>query len=149
KAINQNTTHLGKKLGKEKANSKDIWDPDVVQEQASLEDELDSRPAPEYEYLFQQAVSAEEMFLGMGSKNTSTASCENLLVKIKLPGVKYSDVQLDVTDTFLDCRTPHHKLGLPLPHQVDSKNGKAQWDESKNVLTVTLRMIREYDFLQV
>ena len=39
------------------------------------------------------------------------------------------------------------KLGLHLPHPVDSKNGKAQWDKSKNLLTVTLRMLREYDFL--
>jgi hypothetical protein len=62
--------------------------------------------------------------------------------------VKYSDVQLDVTDTFLDCRTPLHKLGLSLPHPVDSKNGKAEWNDAKMLLTVTLRMTREYDFLQ-
>lgn len=37
------------------------------------------------------------------------------------------------------------KLGLHLPHPVDHKIGKAQWDGDKHVLTVTLRMVREYD----
>ena len=41
------------------------------------------------------------------------------------------------------------KLGLYFPHQVDSKNGKAQWDADKNILTVTARMIREYDCLNI
>lgn len=39
------------------------------------------------------------------------------------------------------------KLGLFLPHPVDSKNGKAQWDKTKGLLTVTVRLTREYDFL--
>ena len=29
-----------------------------------------------------------------------------LQIKIKLPDTEYNDVNLDVTDTFLDCRTP-------------------------------------------
>ena len=62
------------------------------------------------------------MFLGMGNKNPSSASCEGLLVryltsymalsyyglpqiKIYLPKTPYKDIELDVTDTFLDCRT--------------------------------------------
>lgn len=56
--------------------------------------------------VFQQSVFTEDLFLGMGNKNPSTASCENLVIKIKLPETNYSDVHLDVTDTFLDCRTP-------------------------------------------
>lgn len=39
------------------------------------------------------------------------------------------------------------KLGLHLPHLVDSKNGKAQWDKSKQLLTVTVGLVREYDFV--
>ena len=37
------------------------------------------------------------------SRNACLLNCQ---IRIKLPGVKYSDVQLDVTDSFLDCRTP-------------------------------------------
>ena len=39
------------------------------------------------------------------------------------------------------------KLGLHLPHPVDHKTGKAQWDGDKEILNVTLRMQREYDFM--
>ena len=39
------------------------------------------------------------------------------------------------------------KLGLHLPHPVDSKNGRAQWDASKCLLSVNLQMVREYDFM--
>ena len=39
------------------------------------------------------------------------------------------------------------KLGVHLPHPVDSKNGKAQWDKDRELLTVTVQLVREYDFL--
>lgn len=74
-----------------------------------------------YDVLYKQIVKAEDMFLGMGSKNPSSACCEGLLVskafhmallnnsfiqvKIYLPKTPYKDIELDVEDTFLDCRT--------------------------------------------
>lgn len=128
-------------------DSKDIWDAEAVPEGSEFEDIYDPRPEPEYDLIFKQAVSSEDMFLQMGRKTPATSSCEDIKVKIKLPGVKYADVELDVKNKFLDCRTPNHKLGLHLPHPVDSKNGRAQWDADKETLTVTLRMTREYDFV--
>ena len=38
-------------------------------------------------------------------------------------------------------------LGLHLPHPVDHKSGKAQWDGKTETLSVTLRMKRDYDFM--
>ncbi|XP_072170974.1 dynein axonemal assembly factor 6-like [Diadema setosum] len=128
-------------------DAKDIWDVDSVPEGSEFEDIYDPRPEPEYDIIFKQAVTTQDMFLQMGRKTPATSSCEDLVVKIKLPGVKYADVELDVKDKFLDCRTPKHKLGLHLPHPVDSKNGQAKWDGNKETLMVTLRMTREYDFV--
>ena len=59
-----------------------------------------------------------------------------------------AQVNLDVTDRQLDLRSPKFRLHLALPHPCDSKNGTAKWDSSKELLTVTLRMVREYDFLR-
>ena len=42
----------------------------------------DPRPQPEYDMVFRQAVSAEDVFLGMGNKNPTTASCEELVVRL-------------------------------------------------------------------
>ena len=48
----------------------------------------------------------------------------------------------------MKCNVMYYsKLGLHLPHPVDSKNGKAQWNGDKFLLTVNLTMKREYDFM--
>ena len=36
-----------------------------------------------YEMVFKQAVTSEDMYLQMTGKNTSTASCEDLVVRMK------------------------------------------------------------------
>ncbi|KAH9523335.1 Protein pih1d3 [Bulinus truncatus] len=92
-----------------------------------------------------QSVTSDDIFLQLGNKTPSTASCENITIKIRLPDTQMSAVELDVKPKFLDCRTPYYKLGLHLPHTVDHKNGKAQWDARTETLIVTLRMIREFD----
>nr|KAI8756698.1 protein PIH1D3-like [Biomphalaria glabrata] len=125
--------------------TKDIWSDGEVVEGSEYDLLTDPRPQPEYDVLFSQVVSSEDIFLQMGNKNPSTASCENMTIKIKLPNNKMSDVELDVKPKFLDCRTPNYKLALHLQQNVDHKNGKAQWDAKTETLIVTLRMIREFD----
>jgi len=61
---------------------------------------------PEYEIVYKQKVTSEDIFLQMGSKNPSTTSCEDMIVKIKLPGVhKITEIDVNVYEKFLDCRT--------------------------------------------
>ncbi|CAB4035022.1 Hypothetical predicted protein, partial [Paramuricea clavata] len=129
--------------------SNDIWGGEEVPECEFPSDDLDERIVPEYEIIFKQKVTSEDIFFGMSNKNPSTACCEDLVAKINLPETKYADVNLNVTDTFLDCQTPKYKLGMHFPHCVESKNGKAQWDSDKGLLTVTVPLRREYDFLDV
>ena len=38
---------------------------------------------------------------------------------------------------------------MHFPHRVESKSGKAQWDSGKGLLTVTVPLRRQYDFLNV
>ncbi|XP_069469162.1 dynein axonemal assembly factor 6 isoform X2 [Ambystoma mexicanum] len=129
------------------ATGNDIWDPEEVQEGSEFDDTLDHREQPEYEIIFKQLVAAEDVFLGMSRKDPSTACCEEMLIKIKLPETKSSDIELDVRDKFLDLRTLKYKLGLHLPHPVDSKNGRAHFVSDKQTLEVTLTMKREFDFI--
>uniref|UniRef100_A0A674JUB0 Dynein axonemal assembly factor 6 n=1 Tax=Terrapene triunguis TaxID=2587831 RepID=A0A674JUB0_9SAUR len=128
-------------------NRKDIWNTEEVPEGSEFDDIWDPREQPEYEILFKQQVGAEDIFLGMSRKNPSTACCEDMLIKIKLPDTKSSDITLDIQDKILDLRTPKKKLLLHLPHPVDSKNGKACFISEKETLEVTLRMKREFDFI--
>ncbi|XP_075752820.1 dynein axonemal assembly factor 6 isoform X2 [Pelodiscus sinensis] len=87
-------------------NSKDIWNAEEVPEGSEFDDIWDPREQPEYEILFKQQVGAEDMFLGMNRKDPSTACCEDMLIKIKLPDTKSSDIALDIQDKILDLRTP-------------------------------------------
>lgn len=132
---------------KKPKNSKDIWDEDEVIDGAEFDDASDPRPQPEYEIVYRQAVTSEDIYLQMGMKNAGTASCEDMIVKIKLPDTQLANINVDVKDTFIDCRTEKYKLGLFLPHPVDGKNAKAQWDGKQEKLTVTMRMNRPYDFV--
>ncbi|CAF3714068.1 unnamed protein product [Rotaria sordida] len=62
-------------------NSKDIWQIDEVPDNnIQIQDQVDKRPQPEYEMHYKQRVTTEDVFLQMGNKNPSSASCEDLMV---------------------------------------------------------------------
>ena len=65
---------------KVESKSKDIWSADEVLEKQEYEYD-DPRPQPEYDILFKQSVGTEDVFLGMGAKNPTTACCEGMLVR--------------------------------------------------------------------
>ncbi|XP_029463204.1 protein PIH1D3 [Rhinatrema bivittatum] len=128
-------------------NESDIWTVEEVPEGSELDDLWDPREQPEYEIVFKQRVGTEDIFLGMSRRDVSTACCEDMLIKIKLQDTKLADITLDIRDKFLDLRTPKNKLGLFLPHPVDSKNGKAHFLSEKQILEITLPMQRDFDFI--
>ncbi|KAJ7310327.1 hypothetical protein JRQ81_007233 [Phrynocephalus forsythii] len=86
-----------------------IWTPEEVPEGPECEDTWEAREQPEYEILFKQQVGAEDVFLGMSRKDPSTACCEDLLIKIKLPDTKASDITLDIREKVLDLRSPQKR----------------------------------------
>lgn len=54
----------------------------------------------------------------MASQDTSSSSCETLVVEVKLPGTKsQSEIDLDVQPTYLRATTSQYKLGTFLPHR--------------------------------
>ncbi|KAF7254936.1 hypothetical protein EG68_08576 [Paragonimus skrjabini miyazakii] len=124
-----------------------IWDAEEVPEDNEFEDIYDPRPQPEYELIYKQAVTTEDIYLPLGMKNPTTASCEFLVAKIKLPGCKKEDIKLDVKEKFLDLRVSQYKLGLHLPNPVDPDSSRAEWIEEKHTLEVTMRNHREFDFM--
>uniref|UniRef100_A0A8B9NN80 PIH1 domain containing 3 n=1 Tax=Accipiter nisus TaxID=211598 RepID=A0A8B9NN80_9AVES len=128
-------------------NRKTIWSAEEVPEGSEFDDTWDPREQPEYQILFKQCVGTEDVFFGMSRKDPSTACCEDVVIKIKLPETKYSDITLDIQDKVLDLRTPKKKLLLHLPYHVDSKNGKARFLSEEETLEVTLRLSRKFDFI--
>nr|XP_046263396.1 protein PIH1D3 isoform X1 [Scatophagus argus] len=132
-----------------KKDSKDIWNEEEVPEGSQYDDLADPRPQPEYEIILKQSVGTEDLFLGLNRKDPSSMCCEAMLVKIKLPDIKATDVFLDIKEKFLDLRTPKYKLGLHLPHPIHSHGGKAQFFSEREELEVTLLMNRPMDFINM
>lgn len=68
----------------------DIKEKDVLVE--------DSRPKPKFEVLYKQRVGTEDIYLGMSGKDVSSNCCDELVVKISLPGAQLKEIALDVKD---------------------------------------------------
>uniref|UniRef100_A0A8C4SNK0 Dynein axonemal assembly factor 6 n=1 Tax=Erpetoichthys calabaricus TaxID=27687 RepID=A0A8C4SNK0_ERPCA len=126
-----------------KKNSKDIWDEEEVPEGSEYDDTFDSRQQPEYEVIFKQHVGTEDVFLGMSRKDPSSACCECMLVSFKILQT-FDGILLNINLCHL---SGPFKLGLHLPHPVDSENGKARFITETQTLEVTLTMNRDLDFI--
>ncbi|XP_063075888.1 protein PIH1D3 [Engraulis encrasicolus] len=128
-------------------SSKDIWAEEEVADGSQFDDIIDPRPEPEYEVILRQSVAPEDLFLGMSGKDPSSMCCEGILVKVKLPDTKASEMVLDIREKFLDLRTPKFKLGLHLPHPVHKDEGKARFITEREELEITLLLKRPADYI--
>ncbi|KAG5675865.1 hypothetical protein PVAND_005733 [Polypedilum vanderplanki] len=120
-------------------------------EQSQKEDEelIDSRLQPEYSITYKQSVTTEDIYLQMGLKTPATSSCEDMIVEIKIPNETTTIEQMDlsVEEEKIELKTSIYRLKLMLPQKVNPQKGKAEYDSTKKILKLTLRMNREYDFV--
>lgn len=131
---------------KGRKDPKEIWTEEELVD--VVEDDFDDgRAVPSYEFLYKQSVETTDNFLGMSGKDASSASCEELVVRIELPeAASAAEIDLDVKDTYLKLSSPHYKLSIYLPHKVDGEKGKAKWDGKAKVLSISVPIIREDAF---
>ena len=50
-----------------------------------------------FDILYKQDVMTEDVFLGLGEKDPSSAHCSHLSIRIHFPGHKMKDLEVDVT----------------------------------------------------
>mmetsp|Transcript_14062 Transcript_14062/g.17049 ORF Transcript_14062/g.17049 Transcript_14062/m.17049 type:complete len:191 (+) Transcript_14062:105-677(+) len=122
---------------------KAIWDEDEVLN--SVEDDYDDgRPVPKYEWLHRQAVGTEDAYLGMSDKDPSSTQCEEIVLRVFLPGTeKMSEITLDVHEDHIRLESPQYKLVMYLPNKVDSDKGSAKWDKKTESLSIIMPKIKE------
>lgn len=106
-------------------------------------------PQPEFKISYKQAVTTEDLYLGMSNKSPATASCEDIVLEIKLPDetVGIEMMTLNVTEKEVHFASPQYKTTIPLPYSVDPNQGKAVYNNDHKILKLTLRMKRELDFV--
>merc|ERR1719409_1083910 len=104
----------------------------VVKEQG------DDRTVPNYDILYKQDMSAEDAFLNLGDKDTSSDHCTHLILKVELPGAAMKDISLEVLKDRVILQAPKHRLNVALPYPVKKDEGNAKWDKVKGILSITL-----------
>lgn len=72
-----------------------------------------------------------------------------MVIEIKLPEetVKIYGMDLSVLPEKIDLKTPIYRLKMDLPHKIDPNRSRAEYDSDKKVLKLTLRLKREFDFV--
>ncbi|CBY14895.1 unnamed protein product [Oikopleura dioica] len=95
-------------------------------------------------------VGAEDIFLGMGTKDPGTTSSDGLRMTFHLPKEKdMSGIEVDVTDTEINLSTANYVLRHILPRSVQSNAARAHWCSNKFELTITVPLNPgEFDFLK-
>ncbi|GBG90599.1 hypothetical protein CBR_g50942 [Chara braunii] len=94
---------------------------------------------PEYEFVYKQAVTAYDAYFGLSEKNPSSLCCEDLVLKVKLPGTSsLSELKLDVEPTYVKLKSPIYRLAIYLPYKVESEKGSAKWDALTSTLYITM-----------
>lgn len=126
---------------------------DKLEDDVEKWDQLDeihaNLPQPEFKVSYKQAVTTEDLFLGMSNKTPSTVSCEDIVLEIKLPEetVGIDGMTLNVLENEVQFQSPKYQAKIPLPHPVDPNKGKAVYNNDHRVLKLTLRLKREYDYV--
>lgn len=84
-----------------KIDTRAIWSAAEIDAAQDLveDDESDGRVKPEFDILYGQSLSAEDVFMNLSLKDGSTVSCETIVVKIQMPGASMAEMTLDVTAT--------------------------------------------------
>ena len=133
-----------KKAAKPK-DPNEIWAEGEVQDAGDIDDIDDGRPQPDYEIVFKQKVSPEDMFLGVDPlRHPGISMSDDLVLKVTLPNTKLAEIDLDVRSTFVRIMAPKYKLRAQLGQTVDENKGNAKWDADKSLLTVTLPIFHDW-----
>lgn len=64
-----------------------------------------------------------------------------------MPGDKKENVDLTVNTASISVLSSRYTLQLPLPHEINPDLSNANWDAEKETLVLTLKLNREYDFV--
>ena len=101
---------------------------------------VDRRVAPDYDLLFKEKVSAQDVYLGMDfARDGSSAMCEGMIIKFMMPKTdKASDIELDVEKRAVLLRSRDYLVKVDLPHKVIEQKAGAKWDADKKTLSVTV-----------
>eukprot|EP00913_Durusdinium_trenchii_P020108 g18896.t1 len=119
-------------------DEKAIWQADEFKAASGVvvKSEGDDRAIPKYEILPRQKLQASDAYLNLQEMDPSSDRCQELLIKVWLPGEQLRDISVDVLEDRLLLQATKHQLNVALPHKVRKDAGNAKWDKLQGVLSV-------------
>ncbi|CAE7691816.1 Dnaaf6 [Symbiodinium microadriaticum] len=123
-----------------KKDKQAIWLPEEFKAASGVvvKNDGDDRAIPRYEVLPRQRLQASDAYLNLQDMDPSSDRCQELLIKIWLPGTQLKDISLDVLEDRILLQAPKHQLNLALPHRVRKDSGNAKWDKLAGMLSVVV-----------
>ena len=126
KAVTAKKPQSSKKAAKA-ADPNEIWAESEVRELGDVDDEDDGRSQPEYDIVYKQKVSPEDMFLGVDPlRHPGISMSDEIVLKVTLPETKLAEIDLDVRPTFVRITAPKYRLKAQLAETVDENKGNAK-----------------------
>ncbi|KAG9397138.1 hypothetical protein J8273_1047 [Carpediemonas membranifera] len=122
---------------KPKPKSNAIWEDEteIMQADSVI---TDSRMVPSYEMVYNQSISAAEMYGGFEMLTSATEDCQAVDYIVSMPGEDPSTLDIDVTATHLSVMSRRYRLVLPLAHPVVESGTKARWDKGREAVVITV-----------
>ena len=80
------------------SKKKDLWAPEEVKVAAEALAAPDGRLRPQFDFAFAQRVGAADVYLGLQGTTPSSIHCDVMTMKIVLPGERFADIDLDITN---------------------------------------------------
>ncbi|CAK9002932.1 unnamed protein product [Durusdinium trenchii] len=110
-----------------KKDEKAIWQADEFKAASGVvvKSEGDDRAIPKYEILPRQKLQASDAYLNLQEMDPSSDRCQELLIKVWLPGEQLRDISVDVLEDRLLLQATKHQLNVALPHKA-AWQGKQQ-----------------------
>lgn len=121
----------------------EIWKHSEIKKVKYIEDE---RIEPEYESNFRQKVGTEDVYLGFSNIDPSSSKCQELMLKVKLPGSFLKEIQMEIDKDILWIQTSIYNLYYHIPYKIDNTKTKSKWIKDKEELHVFMTMIKDFNF---
>lgn len=115
--------------------------PTPVTAAAIAPDGANGRVEPAHTVLYQQKLTAEDMYLGVDfTRDNSSAASDGLVLRVEMPRVHVlTDLSITVEPFQVVVSSADYYLCAPLPRKVLMDVADAQWDSSQKVLVVQLK----------
>merc|ERR1712154_369042 len=97
----------------------------------------------EYEEILTQRLTQTEAYGMWSDKHPGSASCDSLIVKIKLPGETLKNIDLEIEESSIKLLSTQFYLDLPLSYETESDQAKAKWDRAFSTLRVELPLKKD------